>query len=684
MTIGKALESFRPALEPPFDVLIVDEASQVGLEAIPILGLAKRAIIVGDDKQTSPENVGLHREAIFKLIDEHLHEIPKHKTLFDPDSSLYDLAAIKFPDIVMLREHFRCLPEIIAFSNNRYYGGNIEALRDRRPAPGWSPTGTVHVKIGFRKSGLDINENEALATVDLIAELIDRPQYDGMTFGVISMLGAKQAPRIQELLLDRVGSAVVEDRHIRCGDASSFQGDERDVIVVSLVVAPDESGQLGRIGAMTGKPSERRMNVAASRARNQLWIVHSIEPEDLPAGDPRAELIRHCREPAQLEEMSDRLLEKCESEFERRVVRDILARGYRHVRVQKVVGNYRLDIVIEGPEGRLAVECDGDAWHGVDRWDQDRARQTVLERAGWTFERISGSTYFRDPSRALEPLWSHLNELGIPTGDWAEMGAPPPPRRVVDQVRVVSTEFGIDADQADIDSESDIAPAEGEPDIDTPGDAEIDEVLRLVKPEEARREAVDERGAWRSERPAPSPVSRAPLPRVTSPALRPYVEWQALPLPLATEATPAQLVDALIDVVSAEGPILARRAYLLCHQAAGGHRVAKNYRSAFNRAAHMAVSSRRLSQIRDATPGQSEKTLYLPTSPPVTLRELGPRDLYEVPPSEILALLQSLNLESAPLAETCRAVLDVYGLRKLTQKATAFIEECREYRWEAG
>ncbi|EQD48525.1 DNA helicase, partial [mine drainage metagenome] len=244
------------------------------------------------------------------------------------------------------------LPEIIAFSNNRYYDGKIEALRDRRPSQGWSPTGTVDVRIGFRKSGLDVNEAEAVAIADLIAELIERPEYDSMTFGVISMLGAKQAPRIQELLLDRLGSSVVEDRRIRCGDASNFQGDERDVIVVSLVVGPDESGQLGKIGAMTGKPAERRMNVAASRGANQLWVVHSIQPEDFPSQDPRAELIRHCREPARLDDMSDRLLDKCESEFERRVVRDILARGFRHVRVQWVVGNYRIDIVVEGPEGR--------------------------------------------------------------------------------------------------------------------------------------------------------------------------------------------------------------------------------------------------------------------------------------------------------------------------------------------
>jgi very-short-patch-repair endonuclease len=691
MTIAKALESFRPAAEPPFDVLIVDEASQVGLGAIPILGLARRAIIVGDDKQTSPENVGLNREPVFELMEEHLREIPKFRTLFDPETSLYDLAAIKFPDIVMLREHFRCLPEIIAFSSERYYGGNIEALRDRRPAPGWSPTGTVNVRVGVRKSGLDVNENEARAAVDLIAELVNRPEYEDMTFGVISMLGAKQAPRIQELLLDRLGSSVVEDRRIRCGDASSFQGDERDVVVISLVAGPDESGQLGRIGAMTGKPAERRVNVAASRARNQLWIVHSIEPEDFPSGDPRAELIRHCREPAQLEVVVDRLLDKCESEFERRVVRDILARGYRHVRVQRVVGNYRIDIVVEGPESRLAVECDGDAWHGEERWDHDRARQTVLERSGWTFERISGSTYFRDPSHALEPLWAHLDELGIPTGDWAEAGPLPPPRRVVDEVPSLRTEFGIDEAQAEVEDEDEDAAVSDEPRVATTeitygtGEPAVEAPnFNLATDVALRRtfEETEEHGVSASTSTVASHLLPPPLPRLANPSLRPYTEWQPFGLPLATRATTRQLVDALVDVVSAEGPIVARRAYLLCHQAAGGHRVGRDIRSEFIRATYVAVRDARLSQIRDSTPAQEDKTIYIPMSPHVVMRDLGPRDLYEVPPSEVLALVRHLNLDAAPLADVCRAVLSAYGLRKLTQKAEAFIQECREYLGE--
>jgi len=98
----------------------------------------------------------------------------------------------------------------------------------------------------------------------------------------------------------------------------------------------------------------------------------------------------------------------------------MLKRGFTQQKVQHPVGRFRLDIVIEGPDARLAIEAVGDRWHGEDAWHQDRARQEVLERAGWTFVRIRGSAFYRDPDNALEPLWDRLDELGIPTGDdWA-------------------------------------------------------------------------------------------------------------------------------------------------------------------------------------------------------------------------------------------------------------------------
>ena len=124
-------------------------------------------------------------------------------------------------------------------------------------------------------------------------------------------------------------------------------------------------------------------------------------------------------------------MDACESQFERDVLHRIVARGYRKVFVQYNVGRYRIDIVVEGPHSRLAVECDGDRWHGPDVWHHDRARQQVLERAGWTFERIRGSAFYREPDSALAPLWARLADLAIPTGDWVPAATPQPTVREV-------------------------------------------------------------------------------------------------------------------------------------------------------------------------------------------------------------------------------------------------------------
>jgi very-short-patch-repair endonuclease len=123
---------------------------------------------------------------------------------------------------------------------------------------------------------------------------------------------------------------------------------------------------------------------------------------------------------------------KFESDFEKDVYEKIINRGY-YVRTQVPAGEqiyqkYRIDLVVEGMRSRLAVECDGDKWHGPDRYEEDMARQRQLERAGWKFFRIRASDFYLDPDSSLEPLWEELNRLGIkPGGKDACEKSPPLP-----------------------------------------------------------------------------------------------------------------------------------------------------------------------------------------------------------------------------------------------------------------
>jgi very-short-patch-repair endonuclease len=267
----------------------------------------------------------------------------------------------------------------------------------------------VHVPDGFREPGTDTNEAEAEFIISQIASLCEDPQYDGKTFGVISLLGDAQAALIESRLVERLGEVEMERRQIRCGNAYHFQGDERDVMFLSMVVA---AGEGRRIGAMTREADRQRINVAASRARDQMWCVRSVALDELHPDDVRGLLIRHCQSPSRVSAETASAEASFDSDFERDVFRQIVARGYR-VKTQHRVGRYRIDQVIEGQRARLAVELDGDAYHGPDRFEADRNRQAILERLGWTFHRIRGSAYYRNPDEALSSLWEHLEALGI-------------------------------------------------------------------------------------------------------------------------------------------------------------------------------------------------------------------------------------------------------------------------------
>jgi very-short-patch-repair endonuclease len=153
--------------------------------------------------------------------------------------------------------------------------------------------------------------------------------------------------------------------------------------------------------------------VAASRARDQLWIFHSVRPSSLLADDARALLLNYALNlPARTTAPDLELL--CESDFEREVLRRLVRRGYRPT-PQFRIGGYRIDFVLNAPDGRrLAIECDGDAYHGPEQWESDMRRQAVLERVGnCVFVRIRGSIFAREPEAALRPLWQRIEELGV-------------------------------------------------------------------------------------------------------------------------------------------------------------------------------------------------------------------------------------------------------------------------------
>lgn len=405
MPLNRVVETF-DFQSTHFDVAIVDEASQTDVMGLVVYYLADKVLVVGDHEQVSPSAVGQKDQVVRHLIDEHLQDIP-NAILYDGKTSIYDLARQSSGGVTCLLEHFRCVPEIIQFSNDLAYDGKIRPLRDSSSVE-LKPS-LVPYRVDPVESPSKTNIREAEAIASLIVACTERAEYADKTIGAVTMVGSLQALEIERLLLEHLPEDAYVRHQIVCGNPAQFQGDERDVVFLSLVDMPRD----GPLPLRTQPLFRQRFNVAASRAKDQLWVVHSVDPErDLKPSDLRRRLIEHALDPQALVRKLDRAEQRAESEFERRVAQRLIREGYR-IRQQWQVGYYRIDIVVEGREKRLAVECDGDRWHPIDKLQEDLQRQATLERLGWRFIRIRGSQFFRDPDAAMRPVFERLERTGI-------------------------------------------------------------------------------------------------------------------------------------------------------------------------------------------------------------------------------------------------------------------------------
>ena len=408
MPFSRVVESYRPG-ETVFDVVIVDEASQADVTGLLAFALGKEVIVVGDDQQVSPTTFEQGDKAL-ALAQERLSGIPNWE-LYSGKRSVYDMAKTAFGETIRLKEHFRCVPEIIAFSNELCYDGDILPLRESDKV--LVPAVVAHrVPHGKRQGRAKTNDEEAREITALIAACIEQPEYENKTFGVISLVGDDQALLIQRYLTQRLTPSVMQSRRILCGNAAQFQGDERDVMFLSMVDSPAETP--GPLRLIEGRTEDRqRYNVAASRARDQMWLVHSFNPStDLKPQDLRARLLKKAEVGDPAAEIK-RLSPLTESIFEEQVLERLVKAGYRVI-PQLPVGSYRVDMVVQGESRRVAIECDGEAYHGPNKVEEDLARQQILERvAKLTFIRIRGSHYFRDPDAAMRKVFQSLEELGV-------------------------------------------------------------------------------------------------------------------------------------------------------------------------------------------------------------------------------------------------------------------------------
>ncbi len=688
MPLYRVAESIKPGSDL-FDVVIIDEASQSGPEALLLNYLAKKLVVVGDDKQISPSHVGINQADVNQLRARHIADIP-HSDAYGVKQSFFDLAEIRYQGRIRLREHFRCMPEIIQFSNNLCYSSEPLIPLRQYGASRLSPVVSAHhVADGYLKGqGQNVsNPPEAQAIVDEIKRMYADPDYDGKTFGVISLLGHAQAREIETRLLEQLGPEEMERRQLVCGDAYAFQGDERDVMLLSLVSAPSESR---RIGTLADEAAKRRFNVAASRARDQLLLFHSATLNDLSPQCLRYELLRYCQNPGveqtevsgiplselqRLAATADRALVRRPDPFgswlEVDVYLQVAARRYR-VLPQYEVAGYRIDLVVEGMDGRLAVECDGDEWHGSDRYDKDTARERMLERCGWKFWRVRGSSFAQDPQAALEDLWETLDRYGI---------YPEVRERPSESSPAAGQEAGSTATRRSHQAEAD-KPATQEHPAHHQSGLEATRATPTTRPSQPR--LVNSGDLFRSEdfdgsvsesketEPLPPTPARKSTAAASSQVDAPYRSSKfpsVLPDPSVTK--PADLIPGLVEILSVEGPMSGQRLYRVLVKVSGRQRVGSQARAATNKAMARALRKEVIAERNEmGKAGYKERIFRKADTPAVVVRPRGDREFVEVPPSEVATVMTRLEQRTPSLTAKAlyRAVLDFYDTKRTTGK----------------
>lgn len=368
-----------------FDLLIVDEASQCDVpSAIPLLFRAKRAMVIGDNRQL------IHVASLRPRQDEELarHHGIDESTFLDMKYSavsLFDVAARRVDEQpIFLDEHYRSREAIIRFSNDLFYGSRL-VIRTPQEDPSeaaavsWvEATGPV---IRGKSGRSLVNEAEARAVAATIDRLRQESQGAQQSLGVVTPFAA-QAARIRELVEDPSGDLVVATAH-------RFQGDERDIMIFSPVLSEDAPDHLQRF-----VNNANLVNVAVTRARRRLIVVgdrHAC----LTVGGVIGQLAQYSLD---LEDG------RFDSPLERKMFVALENAGLKP-RTGVVAEGYRLDLALETGDRRIDIECDGAVYHRNSR--KDNIRDAALRKAGWEVLRLPG----RDIVNDIEACVARVRQL---------------------------------------------------------------------------------------------------------------------------------------------------------------------------------------------------------------------------------------------------------------------------------
>jgi very-short-patch-repair endonuclease len=396
-----------------FDIVVFDEASQIPVwDAVGAIARGKEAIIVGDPKQLPPTNFFSRADSCDGAdADDNLVE--------DMESILDDCIAAQLPER-HLNWHYRSRHEsLIAFSNYHYYGNRLLTFPSPHQELGVS---FRHVTGEYDKGKSRTNRAEATAVVSEVLNRLLDPQQARFSIGIVTFSQAQQQliddlleearrqnPEIEPYFADGAAEPVF------IKNLENVQGDERDVILFSICYGPDATGRVSmNFGPMNRDGGERRLNVAITRARQEVIVFSTLRAEHIDLSKTRSQGVADLkcfldyaeRGPVAIAERRSGEGEgECESPFEIQICDALRDKGYT-VHPQVGCSGYRIDLGVLDPErpGRylLGIECDGANYHrSKTARDRDKLRESILIGLGWTIHRVWSTDWWERPTEEL-------------------------------------------------------------------------------------------------------------------------------------------------------------------------------------------------------------------------------------------------------------------------------------------
>ncbi|MFJ1708033.1 DUF3320 domain-containing protein [Kitasatospora sp. NPDC088346] len=631
-----------------FDVVVFDEASQVRpSDAINCIYRGRSLVVAGDAKQLPP--TAFFDSAVEDDTEEYSEDVP------DSFESLLDACKAGAMRELPLRWHYRSRYEdLITFSNRSFYENAMVTF------PGAFEEGN-DVGVAFLRAdgvydrgGRRDNRTEA----DLVAERVihhfdTRP---GRTLGVVALSQAQASAIDQAVQQARLRRPDLNDRFTEdrldgffVKNLESVQGDERDVMIMSIGYGPDEHGRLGlNFGPINKAGGWRRLNVAVTRARHRMEVVASFHGNSL--ADSPNESVQHLKRYLDYAEHGPAVLARDviqedaepDSPFEESVLRVLRDWGYR-VQPQVGVAGYRIDIGVRHPElpgaYALGIECDGAMYHSSRAArDRDRLREQVLVGLGWRLHRIWGTDWYRGRAAAELRLREAVEEavsrgpLSVPTGS----GQVEAPRATTDR-----------ADPVVADGDTEAGNAGAGP---SAGPVRVPKQATSVEPERVPVAAPDR--PWSS----PYRTYRGSV----------HVRYE-LHTP---EARPA-VERVLLTIIAAEGPIhgdlLVQRVREAWGTGRAGTRIRDNIRAVLHgleRTGRVTLDGEFVDAVRDDGPKARHP------------EHDAPRKFAHVAPRERRLALRELAAECPGMTvdELVRQVSEFFGWRRVTRDTRAGLE----------